>query len=126
MITLPPSPKPMPNRNHDLSMRFNWEEEAIAAWVFLAPALILLGIFVLFPIAYLGYLSFTEGSFTRAGTHWIGLRNYQRLLINPDFWQVLGNTVYFTLATLIPSLVIPLGLAVLLDRSFALRSFLRT
>jgi multiple sugar transport system permease protein len=101
-------------------------QETIVAWVFLAPALILLSIFVLFPIAYLCYLSFTQGSFTRAGIHWSGLRNYWRLLLNADFWQVLGNTAYFTVATLIPSLVIPLGLAVLLNRSFLSRGVLRT
>jgi len=100
--------------------------ETLTAWVFLAPALVLLGIFVLWPIAYLFYLSFTAGNFTRVGTHWIGLRNYWRLLLDPDFWQVLGNTVYFTVATVLPSLIIPLGLAVFLNRSFALRGLLRT
>lgn len=100
--------------------------ETLTAWVFLAPALVLLAIFVLWPIAYLFYLSFTAGNFTRAGTQWIGLRNYWRLLLSPDFWQVLGNTVYFTVATVLPSLIIPLGLAVFLNRSFALRGLLRT
>ncbi|MGJ3246401.1 MAG: carbohydrate ABC transporter permease [Elainellaceae cyanobacterium] len=98
----------------------------LEAWLFLTPALIVLGIFVLYPIAYLGYLSFTTGSFTREGIHWVGMRNYWRLLLNPDFWQVLGNTIYFTVATVIPSLVIPLGLATLLNRSVALRGLLRT
>ncbi len=102
------------------------DNDAIAAWIFLAPALILLGIFLLWPIAYLFYLSFTTGSFTAEGVKWAGLRNYLRLVINPDFRQVLGNTLYFTIATVIPSLVIPLGLAVLLNRSFALRGVLRT
>ena len=102
------------------------DNDAIAAWVFLAPALILLGIFLLWPIAYLFYLSFTTGSFTAEGVRWTGFRNYIRLVINPDFRQVLGNTLYFTIATVIPSLVIPLGLAVLLNRSFALRGVLRT
>lgn len=101
------------------------DNDTVAAWVFLAPALILLGVFVLYPIANLCYLSFTTGSFTQAGTHWVGLRNYWRLLLTPDFWQVLGNTAYFTLATVIPSLAIPLGLAVLLNRSFALQGALR-
>jgi multiple sugar transport system permease protein len=101
------------------------DRDAIAAWVFLSPALILLGVFVLYPIAYLCYLSFTTGSFSREGLRWIGLRNYWRLFLSPDFWQVLGNTVYFTIATVIPSLAIPLGLAVLLDRTFALRGLLR-
>ncbi len=112
-----------------LSMKLSrdqWlDQDGIAAWVFLAPALILLSIFVLYPIAYLCFLSFTTGSFTREGIHWAGLRNYWRLLISPDFWQVLGNTAYFTIATVIPSLAIPLGLAVLLDKSLALRDLLR-
>ena len=102
------------------------DNEAIAAWFFLAPAIILLGFFLLWPIVYLFYLSLTAGSFTTSGVYWVGLRNYLRLLLNPDFWQVLGNTIYFTLATLIPSLVISLGLAVLLNRSFALQGLLRT
>ena len=109
-----------------LYSKLSLDNDAIAAWFFLSPALIMLGIFLLWPIAYLFYLSFTAGSFTSAGVHWIGLRNYWRLLLNPDFWQVLGNTVYFTLATVIPSLIIPLGLAVLLNRAFALRGLLRS
>ncbi len=102
------------------------DNDAIAAWIFLAPALILLAVFLLWPIAYLFYLSFTTGRFTVDGVRWVGLRNYLRLVLNPDFWQVLGNTLYFTLATVIPSLIIPLGLAVLLNRSLALRGLLRT
>ncbi|WNZ23231.1 sugar ABC transporter permease [Leptolyngbya sp. NK1-12] len=100
--------------------------DTLLAWLFLAPALILLSVFVLYPIAYLGYLSFTSGSFTRAGVHWVGLKNYSRLFTDPEFWQVVGNTIYFTVATVIPSLVIPLALAALLDRTVALRAFLRT
>jgi len=102
------------------------DNDAIAALIFLAPALILLSIFLLGPIAYLFYLSFTTGSFTSAGISWVGLKNYWRLLLNPDFWQILGNTAYFTLATVIPSLVIPLGLAVLLNRTEALQGLLRS
>lgn len=102
------------------------DNDAIAAWVFLAPAAIILGIFLLYPIAYLFYLSFTAGSFTSAGIRWVGLRNYLRLILNPDFWQVLGNTAYFTIATVIPSLIIPLGLAALLNRAVILRDFFRS
>ena len=103
-----------------------FDHDAIAAWIFLAPALILLGLFLLWPIAYLVYLSFTTGSFTSTGIHWVGGRNYLRLAFDPDFWQVLGNTLYFTLATVVPSLIFPLGLAVLLNQSLALRGLLRT
>jgi multiple sugar transport system permease protein len=105
---------------------FSWlDRDAVAAWVFLAPAIILLGIFLFYPILYLLYLSFTTGSFTVEGIQWIGLRNYLRLFTDADFWQVIGNTVYFTVATVIPTLIIPLILAVLLDRSIPLRGILR-
>jgi multiple sugar transport system permease protein len=100
--------------------------ESASAALFLAPAMGLLGVFVLWPIAYLVYLSFTAGSFTRAGVHWVGLKNYWRLLASPDFWQVLQNTVYFTVTTVIPSIVIPLGLAVLLNQKLRLQGLLRT
>lgn len=102
------------------------DNDAVAASIFLAPALLMLGIFLIFPIAYLLYLSVTTGSFTKAGDRFVGLTNYQRLLLDPDFWEVLGNTAYFTVATVIPSLIIPLGLAVLLNRSLAWRGLLRS
>jgi len=103
----------------------DFDNETVIAWLFLAPALLLLGVFVLYPIAYLCYLSFTAGSFTRAGVHWVGWQNYWRLFLTPDFWQVVGNTIVFTVATVIPSLLLPLGLAVLLDRAIVLRDLLR-
>ncbi|BAY09041.1 carbohydrate ABC transporter permease [Calothrix sp. NIES-2098] len=110
-------------RSSDMQLLDN---DTVAAWIFLTPALILLGLFIIWPIAYLFYLSFTAGSFTSKGIYLVGLKNYSRLLFNSDFWQVLGNTVYFTVATVIPSLVIPLGLAALLNRSLAWRGLIRS
>jgi multiple sugar transport system permease protein len=100
--------------------------DTTTAWVFLTPAIAIIGVFVLWPIAYLLYLSFTSGNFTRSGTRWVGLLNYWRLLSTPDFWQVLQNTAVFTGATLLPSLIIPLGLAVVLDRKIPFRDAWRT
>ncbi|NJL63155.1 MAG: sugar ABC transporter permease [Methylacidiphilales bacterium] len=102
------------------------DNDTLAAWIFLSPALILLGLFIVFPIIYLFILSFTAGNFTSAGTYWVGLKNYARLIFNPDFWQVIGNTFYFTIFTVIPSLIIPLGLAALLNKKMAMRGILRT
>jgi multiple sugar transport system permease protein len=102
------------------------DREDVAAGIFLLPALVLLGIFLVFPIGYLGYLSFTGGSFTRSGVHWVGVNNYLRLLLTPDFWQVIGNTLYFTIGTVIPSVIIPLGLAVLLNQNLAFTGIFRT
>jgi len=114
--------------NKNLARQLNqWlDQQAIAAWIFLAPALSLLTIFVIFPLIYLVYLSFTSGHLTLAGVRWVGLRNYLRLFQSPDFWQVSWNTAYFGVGTVIPSVVLPLGLAVLLDRQFVGRGILRS
>ncbi|MEO1005628.1 MAG: sugar ABC transporter permease, partial [Cyanobacteria bacterium J06638_38] len=102
------------------------DRDSIAAGIFLAPALCILGVFLFYPILYLLYLSFTSGSFTVSGIQWVGDRNYLRLFGDADFWQVVGNTAYFTVATLIPTIIIPLGLAVMLNRALILRGALRT
>ncbi|MCS6959618.1 MAG: sugar ABC transporter permease [Pseudanabaenaceae cyanobacterium SKYGB_i_bin29] len=95
-------------------------------WFFLFPGLFLLFTFVFLPILSVLFLSVTTGHLTRSGVSWVGLRHYLNLLSDPDFWQVLGNTVYFTVATVIPSVVIPLGLAVALDQAIPGRGILRT
>lgn len=120
--------RPVPNIITRLGdyVSIGFDRDEIAAGIFLLPALSLLGIFLVFPIVYLGYLSFTGGSFTRAGVHWVGINNYLRLLMTPDFWQVIFNTTYFTLATVIPSIIIPLGLAALLNINLPLTGMLRT
>jgi multiple sugar transport system permease protein len=118
--------KPTPIQPFSETLAVAIDREEVAAGIFLLPALLILGVFLAFPIVYLGYLSFTGGSFTRAGVHWVGLRNYLRLLLTPDFWQVIGNTLYFTIGTLIPSIAIPLGLAVLLNRNLPGTGILRT
>jgi multiple sugar transport system permease protein len=95
-------------------------------WFFLAPALILLGIFVIFPIIYLAFFSFTDGSFSLNNLQFVGLKNYVHIINNQDFWQVINNTIYFTIATVIPSVIIPLILAVLLNENIPFRGMLRT
>jgi multiple sugar transport system permease protein len=82
----------------------------------LFPALAILGLFSFWPMVYLFGLSFTQGTLTRLGSHWVGLENYLRLLRDADFWQVLTNTTIFTLGTVIPAVMISLVVAVLLNQ----------
>lgn len=98
----------------------------LTPWLFLSPALVLLGLFVFVPIVYLLWLSVTTGHLTRSGVSWVGLGHYWALMRDGDFWQVVGNTLYFTIATVIPSVVLPMGLAVALDQAIPGRGLLRT
>jgi multiple sugar transport system permease protein len=75
--------------------------EARAAWLFLMPALVLLGVFFFLPIVAAFLLSFTDFDiYALADPHnvrAIGVRNYARLTTSPVFWLALKNTFYFVL-----------------------------
>jgi multiple sugar transport system permease protein len=96
------------------------------AGLFLLPALMFLTIFLLFPLLYTVYLSFTSGSFTLRGVRWVGFNNYLRLFFAADFWQVLGNTLYFSVFTVFFGTMIPLAVAVGIESLLFGRGLLRT
>ena len=67
-------------------------------YLFLAPALGLIALFVLYPIAAVIYFSFTQWDIVRPPV-WIGLQNYQNLIADPTFWKALTNSIVYLLAT---------------------------
>lgn len=115
-------PQSLPSKKINLIQTLR--QPNLIAWLFLTPALIFLTIFLFFPILSLLYISFTNGNLVNS--KWIGLANYKRLLIDPDFKQIIFNTIYFAIATIIPSIIIPLGLSILLNQKIILRGFFRT
>ena len=72
-----------------------------AGWAFVAPALILIGVFFFVPVLAGLVLSFTDFDIYAVGrpdvARFVGLRNYVQALGNPLFWKALGNTLYFVL-----------------------------
>lgn len=87
------------------------------AYVFLAPAFALFALTVFFPMIRAFQFSLFRWPLGSAQKTYIGLDNYQRLLTDDDLFQrAIGNTVYFTLATVIPTLIIALLIALLLNR----------
>jgi multiple sugar transport system permease protein len=97
-------------------------ETALAA-LFLAPAMALLGLIVLFPIGRLVWLSFHTLRLSEpwAGQPFVGLLNYQDLWADPRFWSSLGNTLLITLVTVPGALLVGLGLALLANLPFRWR-----
>jgi multiple sugar transport system permease protein len=85
-------------------------------WLLLLPALGLLSLFVFFPVVYLLVLSGTTGQFTQNGLTWVGATQFLRLWRDPQFWQVLRSTLIFGVGTVVPATLIPLGLAIALNR----------
>ncbi len=100
-------------------------EKPVITWTFLAPWLLTLGIFWLYPLLHSFYLSFTRYSTLSNETTWIGLGNYQRLLHDEVFWAALRNTLIFVVGTIPFTTIFALLLAVMLNRKIAWRGLYR-
>ena len=90
--------------------------EQLISWAFLAPFLLAFVLFLAWPIVHGIILSFTDQSLTGAGGSFIGFANYAEALADPKMWQSMGNTVWFTLLSTVPLVVIALLMAALVDR----------
>jgi len=96
-----------------------WQQHShkLTPYFFLLPALIILGLTVFYPAIRAFYLSFTQYEYdlTQAPT-WVGLKNFQRLVVDPIFWQTFHNTLSY-LVCVVPVLVtLPLALAILVNQ----------
>lgn len=85
----------------------------LTAWLFLAPALVLLAVFSFWPVGFGSYLAFTDYSLIRP-THWVGLDNFRYIFANEMFVTGLVNSVLFLL--MVPCVQVgALALAVLVN-----------
>lgn len=78
-------------------------------WLYSAPALILIGIVVVFPIIYTAYISFTNMNLYHWNDfHFIGLENYKRALLKADsgFLSAIGVTIIWTVVNMMVQLVL--------------------
>ncbi|WP_137937933.1 sugar ABC transporter permease [Chitinivorax sp. B] len=87
----------------------------VQAYLFLAPALILLAIFSFWPVGYGTYLSFTKYNLISA-PEWVGLDNYRELLDDELFIGSLKNSLLYLLCVPIIQ-VLSIALAVLVNNN---------
>ncbi|HEX6066786.1 MAG TPA: hypothetical protein VFZ04_21270, partial [Longimicrobiales bacterium] len=102
-----------------------------AAWAFVAPAVMVIGVFFLIPVAAGLALSLTDFDIYAladlSNLRFVGLRNYLELLTTPLFWQALGNTLYFVVVGVPLSIGLSLAAALLLHSRLArFKPFFRT
>jgi multiple sugar transport system permease protein len=112
-------------------------QEALAGYAFMAPALLILLVFLIIPVIAALYFSTTNWDgitpLTRPDAYeLVGLRNYQRLLLEEgtrqeSFYTSLKNTVYFVLGVVPVQTILSLVLAVIINQRFLkAKGFFRT
>lgn len=87
--------------------------QAITAYWFIAPTLLLFVVFTIIPIVMAFYLSLTNYD-VLSRQDWVGLANYRRLLTDNLLWTGFHNVLYYVILYVPANLVISLGLAMLL------------
>ncbi len=102
----------------------------LSAWLFLAPYLVLFGTFVLAPIGYGLWISLHSWDCMLPNKPFVGLENYANLL-DPGsvsfgpFWDSMRATGIFTVASVPLLLVVPLGVALVMNANFRGRNLVR-
>lgn len=97
-----------------------------AGWVFVGPNVAAVVVFLLGPLAVSLYLSLHSWDLFSA-PRFVGVANYRRLFVSdPLFLIALRNTAVFTVLTLVPTVVIGLAVAAVLNRKLAGIGIFRT
>ena len=97
---------------------------SLTPYLFLAPALLVIAIFLLYPIGAVVYYSFTDYNIVTPPV-WVGLRNYQQLMHDSLFWKALTNSFIYLLVT--PTLIfLSIILAIIVNRKLPGISAFRT
>ncbi len=95
------------------------------AYLLLLPSLVFLALFTYFPIVEVLWSSLYHKRFGQKAAEFVGLGNYARVLQDTGFQQALVNNAIYALGTVLPSVVIALFLALMLNRSTRFNAVMR-
>jgi len=102
------------------------QKEAKFGMKLVAPTVILIALLILYPVFYNIYLSFFDVTISPNETNtFLGLKNYTNVLTDSTFWVSFWKTVVFTIITVVGSIVLGLGVAVLMNKEFPGRGLVR-
>jgi len=92
--------------------------------LFMAPAALLLLLFLTYPLGLGTWLGFTDAKVGRAG-EWVGLENYEYLWHDAVTRLALFNTIFYTVVASIAKFLLGLWLALLLNKNIRFKTFFR-
>ena len=97
-----------------------------AAWLFVAPMLLVLAAVAGWPLVRTIWFAFTDANLADLpAAQYVGLDNFYYLLTDPDWWVAVRNTLVFTVASVTIETLLGLGIALALDAHFRGRGLLR-
>jgi len=101
-------------------------KNGISVLFFLSPTLVIFLTFIIFPVFFSFYLSFQHWNMFSAEQSYVGLENYIRMFGDSEFWEVLKNTLIYTIGTVPFNMVLSLLAAYVLNRKLIGKKIIRT
>ena len=98
----------------------------IKPYIFLAPALIILSVFSIYPILHMITLGFYEWNMISPVKTFVGLTNFINLASDIKFYQIIGNTLIYVIFTVGLNIILGMALALFLNRKTKISSFLQS
>ena len=95
-------------------------------YLYISPALVLLGVFTFAPFLFAFYLAFTDWNLITPDFNIVWFDNFSRLISDDRFGRAVRNTLYFTLVSVPLQMALALGVALLLNAAIRLRSLFRS
>ena len=99
-------------RSDGTMLRRDGIRTAVRPWLFTGPALLLLSVYLVYPVYETIKLSFLD----KAGVDFVGLSNYLWAFTNPEFLQAIRNNLLWLVMVPTMSCIVGLIVAVLADR----------
>ncbi len=100
-----------------LGGRMNPVRQGVSAWLFLVPALVFFVGYQVYPIFRVLWISFTDFQYlSDEPANWVGFDNYIAAFNDPLMWKSLWRAALFTMMFLPGTIILPLLLAILVDR----------
>jgi multiple sugar transport system permease protein len=120
------------NREHLLAKKINvkkkkrmFNKPMMIGYLFLLPSLLILAVVGIYPLLQTIYLSFFDTTFAKPGGNFVGLENYRNLLNDIWFKVAYKNTWVFTAVSVFFEGLIGLMIALVLNKNFPLRGWVR-
>lgn len=93
--------------------------DKLFALILISPAFLVITFIIIFPLLNASFTSFFRYFLTDGqGMSFIGLRNYQRMLSDPSFWNAFFNTVIYVGGTVVAEFLFAFALALLVNFHF--------
>lgn len=116
----------------ELSLEFEgkrnfWDvlaDEKYFKWILTIPLIVVLLVFMLYPLFYCVYYSVQQYDMVRPA-HFIGLDNFRAVLQSGEFWHGLERTAYILVLSICIELLLGLGIALLFNREFRGQNIIR-